>query len=335
MATIFPDGYKSPLSVIETENAIRDLRRHFEESLCKGLSLIRASAPLFVLPETGLNDNLSGSERPVTFDIPDLDGKYAEIVHSLAKWKRYALGKYGFPIGEGMCTEMNAIRREEVTDNIHSIYVDQWDWEKAISREQRTVETLQATVRTIYGALKQTEAFVHSRYGGLKPLLPENITFVTSQEMEDEMPGASPEEREYAFAKKYGAIFVMQIGKKLNSGQKHGGRAPDYDDWELNGDIIVYYPLLDIAVELSSMGVRVDESRLEKQLTEIGGLERLKLPYHKAIMNGELPFSVGGGIGQSRVCMVLLQKAHVGEVQCGIWREDTVNECEKRGIELL
>ena len=335
MTTIFPDGYKSPLSVIETEIAIRDLRRHFEESLCNALSLIRVSAPLFVMPDTGLNDNLSGTERPVTFDIPDLGGKHAEIVHSLAKWKRYALGKYGFPINEGMCTEMNAIRREEITDNTHSIYVDQWDWEKAISREQRTTETLRETVRSIYGALKQTETFIHSRYSKLCPLLPENITFVTSQEMEDAMPNASPEEREYAFAKKYGSIFVTQIGKVLNSGKKHGGRAPDYDDWELNGDIIVYYRLLDIAVELSSMGVRVDENSLKRQLTEVDGLERLKLPYHKAIMNGELPFSVGGGIGQSRVCMVLLQKAHVGEVQCGVWRDDTLAECEKRGIELL
>ena len=329
-----PDGYKTTMSVIETETVIRDLRRNFEESLSKALSLIRVSAPLFVFPETGLNDNLSGNERPVSFDIPYIDGKNAEIVHSLAKWKRYALGKYEFAVGTGFYTEMNAIRREETLSNLHSIYVDQWDWEKVITREQRTVETLQEIVRAIYSALKQTETFMHTNYK-LEPFLPDNITFVTTQEMEDTMPNATPKERENAFAKKYGAIFLAQIGQKLSSGNKHDGRAPDYDDWTLNGDIIIDYPLLGYAVELSSMGIRVDETALMRQLEESDSLVRLELPYHKALMNAELPFSVGGGIGQSRVCMVLMQRAHIGEVQCSVWPNDVLAECERRGVDLL
>ncbi|MDO4312916.1 MAG: aspartate--ammonia ligase [Eubacteriales bacterium] len=332
---ITPEGYVSPLTIRETEVAIKEVKDHFQSALAKSLHLTRVSAPLFVKPESGLNDNLNGVERPVAFGIKEQNDETAEIVHSLAKWKRHALKKYGFHSGEGLYTDMSAIRRDEDTDNIHSIYVDQWDWEKVISREERNTETLQYTVRKVYAALKDTEDYMSRRYNYIEPLLPEEITFITSQELEDMYPGMDAKEREHAYAKAKGAIFVSQIGKILASGEKHDGRAPDYDDWELNGDIIVYYPVLDIALELSSMGVRVDEVSLMKQLKAAGCEERKELAFQKALLNGELPYTIGGGIGQSRICMYYLRKAHIGEVQSSIWPEDMIQTAEEHGIQLL
>jgi len=321
--------------VIQTEKAIKDLRKHFENELAKALHLSRISAPLFVYPETGLNDDLNGTERPVSFGIKEQDNRKAEIVHSLAKWKRYALQKYGFACGEGVYTNMNAIRREEETDNIHSIYVDQWDWEKVIDKNERTLSTLEATVDAIYGAVRATEAFVCGQYPQIKRQLPETIRFVKSQELEDEYPALTPGEREYEAAKKYGAVFVAGIGGALKSGKAHDGRAADYDDWALNGDIIVYYGQLDMAVELSSMGIRVDAESLERQLRIKEQQDKLSFPYHKAVMNQELPLTIGGGIGQSRLCMVLLGKAHIGEVQVSLWPREVELQCQKNGIHLL
>lgn len=332
---ITPEGYTSPLTIRETEVAIKEVKDHFQSALAKSLHLTRVSAPLFVKPETGLNDNLNGVERPVAFGIKEQNDDTAEIVHSLAKWKRHALKKYGFHSGEGLYTDMSAIRRDEDTDNIHSIYVDQWDWEKVISKEERNTETLQYTVRKVYAALKDTEDYMSRRYNYIEPLLPEEINFITSQELEDLYPGMTAKEREYAYAKAKGAIFISQIGKILASGEKHDGRAPDYDDWELNGDIIVYYPVLDIALELSSMGIRVDEVSLMKQLKEAGCEERKELAFQKALLNGELPYTIGGGIGQSRICMYYLRKAHIGEVQSSIWPEEMVHTAEEHGIQLL
>ena len=315
-----PQGYVSPLTIRETEVAIKEIKDHFERSLAKSLHLTRVSAPLFVKPESGLNDNLNGVERPVSFGIKEQEDTPAEIVHSLAKWKRYALKHYGFHSGEGLYTDMSAIRRDEDTDNIHSIYVDQWDWEKVISKEERNMETLQYTVRKVYSALKETEDYISRRYNYIEPLLPDDIFFITSQELEDLYPGCDAKEREHRLAKEKGAIFVAQIGKVLASGEKHDGRAPDYDDWELNGDIIVYYPVLDIALELSSMGIRVDEEALAKQLKLSGCEDRAKLPFQKSLLNRELPYTIGGGIGQSRICMYYLRKAHIGEVQSSLCR---------------
>lgn len=332
---ITPEGYASPLTIRETEVAIKEVKDHFQSALAKSLHLTRVSAPLFVKPESGLNDNLNGVERPVAFGIKEQNDDTAEIVHSLAKWKRHALKKYGFHSGEGLYTDMSAIRRDEDTDNIHSIYVDQWDWEKVISREERNTETLQYTVRKVYAALKDTEDYMSRRYNYIEPLLPEEITFITSQELEDMYPDMDAKGREYAYAKAKGAIFVSQIGKILASGEKHDGRAPDYDDWELNGDIIVYYPVLDIALELSSMGVRVDEVSLMKQLKAAGCEERRELTFQKALLNGELPYTIGGGIGQSRICMYYLRKAHIGEVQSSIWPEEMIHVAEEHGIQLL
>lgn len=332
---ITPEGYASPLTIRETEVAIKEVKDHFQSALAKSLHLTRVSAPLFVKPETGLNDNLNGVERPVAFGIKEQNDDTAEIVHSLAKWKRHALKKYGFHSGEGLYTDMSAIRRDEDTDNIHSIYVDQWDWEKVISKEERNTETLQYTVRKVYAALKDTEDYMSRRYNYIEPLLPEEINFITSQELEDLYPGMTAKEREYAYAKAKGAIFISQIGKILASGEKHDGRAPDYDDWELNGDIIVYYPVLDIALELSSMGIRVDEVSLMKQLKEAGCEERKELAFQKALLHGELPYTIGGGIGQSRICMYYLRKAHIGEVQSSIWPEEMVHTAEEHGIQLL
>lgn len=332
---IVPPGYKSKLDVMQTERAIKELRLNFESELAKALNLVRVSAPLFVYPETGLNDNLNGVERPVSFDIGEQNGRRAEIVHSLAKWKRYALHRYGFKRGEGIYTNMNAIRREEETDNLHSIYVDQWDWEKVISREERDIPLLQETVRAIYAAIRATEAFVSENFPQIKRSLPENIAFVQSQELEDEYPDLTPKEREYMVAKKYGAVFIIGIGGALKSGNIHDGRAADYDDWLLNGDIFVYYDEMDMAVELSSMGIRVDAASLKHQLDVRGQQDKLNLPYHKAILSDELPLSIGGGIGQSRLCMVLLKKAHIGEVQVSLWPPETEQECEKAGIHLL
>ena len=328
-----PEGYSSFLTLRQTQYAIKKVKDFFERDLTAQLNLIRVSAPLFVDPEIGLNDNLNGVERPVSFDL--FSGKTLEIVHSLAKWKRYALKLYGFEAGEGLYTDMNAIRRDEDTDNIHSMFVDQWDWEKIITKEQRNETYLRQVVECIYQALRHTENYIVNEYSFIGRLLPETITFVTSQELEDRWPEMTGKEREYAAAKEYGAIFLMKIGGKLKSGKIHDGRAPDYDDWSLNGDIIVYYPVLDIALELSSMGIRVDEDTLRAQLKERGCEDRENLPFHKALLNGELPYTVGGGIGQSRMCMFFLRKAHIGEVQSSHWSEEEVNICEANGVHLL
>ena len=330
---IVPEGYRSHLTLRQTQYAIKKVKDFFEKDLSIQLNLIRVSAPLFVSSTSGLNDDLNGVERPVAFDL--YSGDRLEIVHSLAKWKRFALKMYEFEVGEGLYTDMNAIRRDEDTDNIHSIFVDQWDWEKIITREQRTLETLKSTVNCIYQSLRHTENYIVNEYSFIGKLLPEQITFITSQELEDRWPDKTPKEREYLASREYGAIFLMQIGDKLKSGKPHDGRAPDYDDWTLNGDIIVYYPILDIALELSSMGIRVDETALRRQLAARGCQERESLPFHRALLNGELPYTIGGGIGQSRMCMFFLRKAHIGEVQSAHWPEETLDACEKLGIHLL
>lgn len=333
MPHYIPEGYEPHLNLRETEIAIKKVKDFFERDLAIELNLTRVSAPLFVDCESGLNDNLSGKERPVSFDV--FSGKSFEIVHSLAKWKRYALKMYGFESGEGLYTDMNAIRRDEDTDNIHSIFVDQWDWEKIISKEDRTEKYLKKTVKLIYSALRHTEYYISREYNFLGTQLPEKITFITSAELEEKYPDKSRKEREYLAVKEYGAIFLMQIGGKLKDGAPHDGRAPDYDDWTLNGDIIVYYPVLDIALELSSMGIRVDEEAMEKQLKESGCEDRKSLPFHKALLAGELPYTIGGGIGQSRMCLFFLRKAHIGEVQSSYWDEETVKYCKENGAELL
>ncbi len=332
---IIPQGYESKLDIRETEVAIKLVKDFFERELAKQLNLTRVSAPLFVKPETGLNDNLNGFERPVAFGLREQNDAVVEIVHSLAKWKRYALKRYGFNQGEGLYTDMNAIRRDEDTDNIHSIFVDQWDWEKIISKEERTQETLKSVVRAIYETLKTTDNYIASKYDYIKSILPEEISFVTSQELEDMYPNCTPKEREYNITKLKGAVFIMQIGGKLASGKRHDGRAPDYDDWTLNGDIMVYYPLLDIALELSSMGIRVDEDSLRKQLEISGCMDRAELPFQKALLNKELPYTIGGGIGQSRICMFFLRKAHIGEVQSSIWPDDIMEKAASSNINLL
>ncbi len=328
------EKYTSKLDVLATQVAIRSLRHRFEENLCDALNLRRASAPLFVKCGSGLNDNLNGVERPVTFDILD-SGVEVEVVHSLAKWKRMALQKYGFAMHTGLYTDMNAIRRDEHCDNIHSLYVDQWDWEKVIAREDRTEEYLKDTVRRIYAAVLATADSIERKYPELDNYLPREIVFVTTSELEDRYPDLTPKERENAAAKEYGAVFLMQIGGKLKSGKKHDGRAPDYDDWSLNGDILVYNRVTDAAFELSSMGIRVDKESLVRQLTAENCLDRLELPFHKALMNDELPLTIGGGIGQSRLCMLLLQKAHIGEVHASVWPEREIERCKALGIELL
>ncbi|KXZ40243.1 aspartate-ammonia ligase [Alkalithermobacter thermoalcaliphilus JW-YL-7 = DSM 7308] len=329
------DEYKEYLSLMETEIAIKRIKDYFEVALSQKLNLTRVSAPLFVEKSTGLNDYLNGIERTVSFDALDVDGEKLEIVQSLAKWKRYALKRYGFRPGEGLYTDMNAIRRDEKLDPIHSIYVDQWDWEKIILKEQRTVRTLKQIVTDIYSVFKQTELYVYSLYPHIKPILPKKITFITSQELEDMYPSLTPKEREYKAAKKYGAFFLMQIGDILKSGKKHDGRSPDYDDWKLNGDIIFYYPVLDCALELSSMGIRVDKDSLIEQVKKCGCTERLKWPFHQMVLNEELPFTVGGGIGQSRICMFFLRKMHIGEVQSSVWPKEVLQECNRMGITLL
>ncbi|MBQ3141471.1 MAG: aspartate--ammonia ligase [Clostridia bacterium] len=335
MPVFIPEGYRSVLDVKQTENAIKKAKDFFERDLAIQLNLTRVSAPLFVPRSSGLNDNLNGTERPVAFDLLAMSGEEMEIVHSLAKWKRMALGDYGFLPGEGLYTDMNAIRRDEETDNIHSVYVDQWDWEKIITKPERTVETLHTAVSRVYRSLRHTEQYMVYEYPFIGQILPEHITFVTSQELEDRYPDKTPKQREYLAAKEYGAVFLMQIGGKLRSGSVHDGRAPDYDDWTLNGDILVYYPVLDIALELSSMGIRVDEDALMRQLTERGCTERAKLPFHAALLKGELPYTIGGGIGQSRMCMFFLRKAHIGEVQASVWPREVLEECARRGVKLL
>ena len=326
--------YKSKLDVLQTQSIIRSLRHKFEEHLCDALNLSRVSAPLFVKRGSGLNDDLSGVERPVSFDILQ-SGEVVEVVHSLAKWKRMALAKYGFKLHTGLYTDMNAIRRDEKCDNIHSLYVDQWDWEKVISAEDRTVEFLKDTVKRIYAAILATADFVERKYPCLENYLPRDIFFITSQQLLEKYPDLSSKERENAIAKEYGAVFVMQIGSILSDGKKHDGRAPDYDDWALNGDLLIYNRVLDSALEISSMGIRVDKESLVGQLTAENKLDRLELPFHKALMNDELPLTIGGGIGQSRLCMLLLQKAHIGEVHASVWPEEEIKKCKETGIELL
>ena len=332
--SIIPSGYHATLSVKETEKAIKMIKDHFQVNFVKRFNLTRVSAPLFVAVDTGLNDNLTGVEKAVSFDIPAIDGVNCEIVHSLAKWKRMALYKYDFKEKEGIYTDMNAIRRqEEVLDNIHSVYVDQWDWELIISKADRNAKFLQSVVKEIYAVIFDTAELVAQKYPQIKNFLPPMLSFVTSQELEDMYPDITPEEREAEAAKKYGAVFVEQIGCKLASGEVHGMRAPDYDDWSLNGDIIVWYPVLNRPVELSSMGIRVDSEAIRRQLEEKGITEYTE--YHKAILNDVYPFTIGGGIGQSRLCQVMLHKAHIGEVQASLWPRDTVEECREKGVELL
>ena len=332
---IIPKDYRSELNLHDTQIAIKTIKDFFQNLLATRLNLTRVSAPLFVDEASGLNDNLNGVERPVNFDIKDQAGKNAEIVHSLAKWKRYALHKYGFSYDEGIYTDMNAIRRDEDTDNIHSIFVDQWDWEKVIDREDRTLETLKDVVKTVYKCLRMTEKYMAIQYDYIEEILPHDIFFVTTQELAEMFPDHTPKEREYYISKTKGAVCIMQIGDKLENGERHDGRAPDYDDWALNADIIVYYPVLDIALELSSMGIRVDKDALLSQLEKAGCQERAALPYHQAVINEELPYTIGGGIGQSRICMFFLRKAHIGEVQSSLWPNEVVAECERLGVTLL
>ncbi len=332
---IIPKDYTSALNLHDTQVGIKTVKDFFQNTLSENLNLLRVTAPLFVAPESGLTDNLNGVERPVAFDIREENEREAEIVHSLAKWKRYALKKYGFKVGEGLYTDMNAIRRDEIPDNIHSVFVDQWDWEKAISKEDRNFDFLKETVRTIYKVLRKTEKYMSIQYDYIEEILPHDIFFITSQELEDMYPGKDAKEREYLITKEKGAVFIMQIGDLLASGEKHDGRAPDYDDWALNGDILVYYPVLDIALELSSMGIRVDENSLKTQLEKAGCTERAKLPFQKAILEKKLPYTIGGGIGQSRLCLFFLRKAHIGEVQCSLWAEDYTDYAREHGIPLL
>ena len=322
------------LGIIETETAIKFIKDSFQTELARALGLTRVSAPLFVFPESGLNDNLSGVEKPVRFKVKSV-GKDAEVVQSLAKWKRLALKRYGFGVGEGLYTDMNAIRPDEDLDDLHSIYVDHWDWEMVITPEQRSLGFLKDTVRKIYGALRRTQQSLDGRFSGFEPWLPEEIAFVSTQELEDLMPDLTPKEREDRIAEKYGAVFLMQIGGPLRSGAPHDSRAPDYDDWSLNGDILIWYPVLERAVELSSMGIRVDPQSLDAQLEVSGCEERKQFPFHKALLAGELPLTMGGGIGQSRICMVLLGKRHIGEVQASVWSDEMLDSLSSDGISLL
>ena len=326
--------YVSKLNLLETESAIKFVKDEFEKELAKALNLTRVSAPLFVEPSTGLNDNLNGVERAVRFDVLTL-GKEFEIVQSLAKWKRNALAKYGFSHGQGLYTDMNAVRRDETLDPIHSVYVDQWDWEKIISREERTLGYLKKTVKSIYNAIRKTAKKVGAKYPAVKSDLPEKITFVSTSALEKEYPELTRKERENAVAKKYGAVFVYRIGWDLKDGKPHDGRAADYDDWKLNGDILLWYDVLGIAFEISSMGVRVDEDSLVKQLKKRNETVKLENPYCKDILSGKLPLTVGGGIGQSRLCMFLLKKAHIGEVQSSVWSKEDVEKYAAQGINLL
>ncbi len=329
-----PEGYASALSLYETQSAIGTLKQRFEQNLCRALNLHRVSAPLFVDANSGLNDNLNGVERPVSFDIRE-NGEIAEIVHSLAKWKRMALGRYGFQPGEGLYTDMNAIRRDEEMDNLHSIYVDQWDWERVITAEDRTEEFLHGIVRAIVDALVSTQEAMKAQYPQLTATLSREVSFVTSQELEDLYPGLTPKERENAYVREHPTTFIGKIGGALRSGEKHDGRAPDYDDWELNGDIVLWNSTLERAFEISSMGIRVSPESLDRQLTLAHCEERRGLPFHKALLEGRLPLTIGGGIGQSRLSMLILEKAHIGEVQVSLWDDETYEGCRKAGIELL
>ena len=332
---IIPEGYQSALDERETQRAIKKVKDYFQQELAYGLQLRRVTAPLFVIPETGLNDTLNGYERRVEFTIKDMDETRVEVVQSLAKWKRMALGKYGVEPGRGLYTVMNAIRRDEELDNLHSIYVDQWDWEKVITKEQRTEEYLEETVNTIYHAMKNLGDYVNRLYRDIQVEIPNEITFITTQELEDAYPDKTPKERENIVAEKYGAVFIKKIGGVLASGEKHDGRAPDYDDWELNGDIILWNDVLKQAFEISSMGIRVDAESMRRQLEIDGKTDRLEMPFHKGVIDGTIPLSIGGGIGQSRLCMFFLKKAHIGEVQVSVWPDDMIEECAENDIFLL
>lgn len=333
---IIPKYYENKLDIISTEVAIKYVKDLFERRLAHHLNLMRISAPLYVRRNSGLNDDLNGIERPVGFDIKEIgQEEEIQIVHSLAKWKRMALKRYNLNVGKGIYTDMNAIRRDEVLDNLHSCYVDQWDWEKVISRENRTVDFLKMTVRNIMKALKETEKELDIVFENLEPFIQEDVYFITAQELEDRFPDLTPKEREYEIVKQHKTVFLMQIGDTLKSGEKHDGRAPDYDDWSLNGDILLYYPILDTVLEISSMGIRVDAKALEEQLAKAGCPERKNLPFHSMLLHDELPLTIGGGIGQSRICLILLNKAHIGEVQVSEWGEDMRKECEKHNIILL
>ena len=329
-----PEGYQPPLDKYDTQRAIAYIKQNFQDEFANALNLKRVSAPLFVTEDSGLNDNLSGVERPVSFDVPAI-GTEAQIVHSLAKWKRLALKRYNFEVGKGLYTDMNAIRRDESLDNLHSIYVDQWDWEKIITRENRNIDYLKRTVKAIVNAICNTNESLHVRYPQLKTDLCREVAFVTTQELEDMYPDLTGSERENAYVKEHKTAFVMQIGGKLRSGKPHDGRAPDYDDWQLNGDIFFWNDTLDRAIEISSMGIRVDEVSLDKQLSIAGCDDRRTLTFHKMLLNGELPLTIGGGIGQSRLCMLMIGNAHIGEVQSSIWDAETIEACEKAGIMIL
>ena len=332
---LIPKNYSSALDHMETQRAIKKIKDFFQQELAYGLNLRRVSAPLFVLPESGLNDNLSGVERTVSFSLKDMGERDVEIVQSLAKWKRMALGKYGIPVGHGIYTDMNAIRRDEYLDNLHSIYVDQWDWEKVVLKEERNEQYLKETVVTIYNALKNLGDYVNRLYRNVRTEIPNEITFITTQDLEDMYPSLSPREREDRICKKYKAVFLQNIGYPLRSGIPHDGRAPDYDDWTLNGDILLWNDILEMAFEISSMGIRVDEDVMRIQLKASGNEDRANLDFHKAILEKKLPYSIGGGIGQSRLCMFFLRKAHIGEVQVSVWPEDMVKECKENNIFLL
>lgn len=335
MNLIIPDHYDPVLDVRTTQEAIKYIRDTFQHELGKRMHLERISAPLFVLKNSGLNDDLNGVEQPVGFTMQEIGDEPVEIVHSLAKWKRMALGQYDFGMHQGLYTNMNAIRKDEELDNLHSCYVDQWDWEKVIDKSERTIPVLKAHVEQIFSIIKHMEHEVWYKYPQAVNHLPDSIHFITSQELCTLYPDLSPRERENVAAKEYGAVFVMQIGDKLSDGQKHDGRAPDYDDWTLNGDILFWYEPLQCALEISSMGIRVDEDSLHEQLEKENALERENLPFHQAILNKELPYTIGGGIGQSRLCMLLLNKAHIGEVQASLWPQDMIEECRKNGIQIL
>ena len=334
MATTIPDGYRAKLGLYETQSAISLIKRTFQDALAAVLNLERVSAPLFVKPSDGLNDDLNGYERPVRFDIPAAEVE-AEVVHSLAKWKRYALHRYGFKPGSGLYTDMNAIRRDEALDNLHSVYVDQWDWEKVITREERNEALLKRTVRAIVDAIGYTLTVVQARYPELTLSLNRDVAFVTSEELIALYPGRPAREREQLFVREHGTAFIMQIGGRLSDGKPHDGRAPDYDDWSLNGDILFYYPVLDCALEISSMGIRVDEAALAAQLKLAGCEARAALPFHRALLGGELPLTIGGGIGQSRLCMLMIGPCHIGEVQASLWDKATVDGCAQAGVMLL
>jgi len=341
---LIPKHYRPLQNLHETERAIRKIKEFFQVNLSLELNLTRVTAPMFVMAGTGINDNLNGIEKPVSFEVKSMKNAKAEIVHSLAKWKRLMLSDYQFRQGQGLYTDMNAIRADEDLDNLHSLYVDQWDWELVVSEQERQLDFLKKVVNKIYDVIRRTELFIAQEYSAIQPILPEEITFIHTEDLEAEYPDLSPSERETEVCKKYGAVFVIGIGGELKNGEPHDGRAPDYDDWStptegrnrgLNGDILVYYPLFERAYELSSMGIRVDPAALMRQLEITGNLDRKELYFHKRLLSGELPLSIGGGVGQSRLCMLYLRKAHIGEIQASIWPDDMIEKCRENNIRLL